>query len=133
MTRSRLQLTNRAICALLLSCAVGGCQFSYRFEVSGVVRSAADGLPLGGVIISLKSAGLRDETLFEMVTRPDGTFSANFSVRDSAFHPDEFPKWTLELSREDYRDEKFDLTLRKRPNSPKDAVQIVVYPSMRAK
>src|SRR4051794_26553441 len=98
-----------ALGGLVLVLGASGCQYSYPFEISGVVRGAADGAPLTGVTATLQAGGIR-ESSFPVVTGPDGSVRASFRVADSQFMRGELPKWTLVLTKEGYEDQALDVS-----------------------
>lgn len=81
--------------------AVSGCQFSYPFEINGVVQ-ASDGTPLTGVSVKIKpDLGIREST-FPVLTGTDGRFRASIQVADREFRHSPLPKWTLEFTKAGY-------------------------------
>ena len=114
--RTRLRLVVTAMGGLLLVCGINGCQINYRYEISGVVRSAADGALLAGVTVRFPNDWIR-ESPFPVVTGPDGTFSARFSVSAGQFSGNQSPKWTLYLSKDGYQSDTVEVSPQS-PDSP---------------
>lgn len=117
---------------LLLIVGMSGCQYAYRFEISGVVNDAANGTSLAGVSVMLKSGG-HTVTPFPVITGPDGKYHASFKVRDGDFMRDKLPEWSLVFSKDGYEDETLDVSPKKRPASLSTTTQISVDGQLRAK
>jgi hypothetical protein len=128
--RAALRLIGVAAFALFLV-SVGGCQFSYPFELSGVVR-ATDGAPLPGVTVTLKAGGI-SESPFPLVTGDDGTFKGNFRIADREFMRDELPTWSLKLSKDGYESATVDVSPKQEPESPRTKTFITVVWTLKAK
>jgi hypothetical protein len=113
---SQIRITATAAFGSLLILGVSGCQFSYPFEISGVI-GGADGDPLPGVSVTLKAGNLR-ESSFPVVTGPDGTFKARVKIGDVEFMGG-LQKWSLELSKEGYETSTVDVSPKQKPESPR--------------
>jgi hypothetical protein len=133
MTRHNSRHSFIAMAGLLLVVGVSGCQYSYPFELQGVVKNAADGQPLAGVTIVLKNAREHGDTPFPVTTQADGAFSANFRVAGSQFVAADPPVWSLALSKDGFHDEVIDIRFGNRPESPKVTTFLVVVGAMRPK
>jgi hypothetical protein len=119
-----------SIGAMLLTLCVGGCQFSYPFEINGVVTNAANGTPLPGVSVKLEGLGLHlEESPFPIVTDADGKFSVKFRADDVAFQPD-LSKWSITLAKEGYKQVVLDVSQTRRPESATSTTRIVVASQM---
>jgi len=122
--RQKLRYCATAVAGLLLIIGVSGCQYNYPFEISGVVRNAADGAPLAGVSVTIRADGIRGESPFPVITGPDGTFKARFEVGDIEFMRDELPQWSLTLSKDGYQDATLDISPKQEPESPRKTTQL---------
>lgn len=128
--QAKLRLSAMSLLALLVLVGVSGCQYSFPFEISGVVR-AADGGPLAGVRVTLNAGGIV-ESSFPVVTGPDGTFKARVRIRDIEFMPSELPKWSLELSKDGYEKATVEIS-PKQPESPTKTTFISAKGILKAK
>jgi hypothetical protein len=129
--RSNLRILTTAVFGSLLVAGVSGCQFSYPFEISGVVR-ATDGTPLAGVNVTLNAGSIR-ESSFPVDTGPDGTFKATVRIGDIEFMRKELPKWSLELSKEGYETTTVDVSPKQKPESPRKTTFISSKGTLKAK
>ncbi len=129
--QAKLRLVATTVFAVFLLVGVSGCQFSYPFEISGVVR-AASGSPLPGVRVTLNAGSIR-ESSFPVVTGPDGTFKANVRIGDIEFMREELPKWSLELSKDGYETATVDLSPKHKPESPRKTTFISAQGRLKAK
>jgi hypothetical protein len=127
---SQLRVIATAAFGSLLILGVSGCQFSYPFEISGVIRRA-DGDPLPGVSVTLKAQSIR-ESSFPVVTGTDGTFKARVRIGDIEFMG-RLPKWSLELSKEGYEAGTVDVSPKQRPESPRKTTLINAVGTLKVK
>lgn len=114
-----LRVATAAAFALAVLFGLTGCQYSYKFEVGGVVR-AADGTPLEGVKVELTGGSFQTgpEMTFPTVTGPEGRFLAVFSARDNDIkYVKPLPTWTFTLTKEGYAKKTFDIRLQEEPAS----------------
>jgi hypothetical protein len=129
MPPSRWRFLTAAFCILM-----AGCQYVYPFEVSGQVRSAATGSPLGGVKIYSThvnpDAPVPGEDQPVAVTGEDGSFSFSEHVWDVNFRGDGQTTWVLVFSREGFKKEKVDLRRVHQPHSAKTTSTVVVIVSL---
>jgi hypothetical protein len=124
----------RCLAGFLLKVAgvmLAGCQYSYTFEVSGIVQRAADGKPIPGVqIFSLHNVPSGEPAPDEepvAVTGADGRFSFVETVGDVYFlHGEGKTDWHLFLRKEGFEKESIDLRTVHRPESTKTRVPIFV-------
>lgn len=121
------------VSGLLFLGGVSGCQFSYPFEISGFVQSAADDTPLPGVTIALKADGLRGESPFPLITGEDGKFRAAFRVGDIAFTHGDLPKWTLVLSKDGYQNQTLEIRFTQKPESTSKTTTIPIEGRLKPK
>jgi hypothetical protein len=129
--RAKLRLFTALAFALFLVVGVSGCQFSYPFEFSGVVRTA-DGAPLPGVTVILNAGSVR-ESSFPVVSGADGTFKARVLIGDIAFMREALPKWSLELSKVGYESAAVDVSPQQKPESPRKTTFISTEGTLKAK
>lgn len=124
----RLSMT---VFASLLVIGVSGCQYSYPFEISGMVRTA-DGTALAGVHVTLRAQGIL-ESSFPVVTAQDGTFNGHIRVMDSEFGGNRLPTWILELSKEGYESANVDVSPTQQPKSPRKTTVVSADGTMKVK
>lgn len=114
--RAAFRVIATAVPGLFLIVGLSGCQFSYPFEISGVVRTP-DGTPVSGVTVNFTAEGIRDSS-FPLVTGFDGTFKGKVRIADVEFMREELPKWSLELSKEGYQPTTVGIGPKEKPESP---------------
>src|SRR4051794_22497420 len=129
--RAKLRLFATSTFALLLLVGVSGCQWSYPYEFSGVVR-AADGTPLPGITVTLSAEGVR-ESSFPVFTGADGTFNALVRIADIEFMREALPKWSLELSKDGYESATIDVSPKQKPESPRQTTFVTAEGTMKVK
>lgn len=129
--RVKVRLITTSAFALFLVVGVSGCQFSYPFEFSGVVRTA-DGTPLPGVTVTLSAGGVR-ESSFPVVSEADGTFRAQVRIGDIEFMREALPRWSLELSKDGYESAVVDVSPKQKPESPRKTTHISTEGTLKGK
>ena len=121
------------LCGLLLLTATSGCQYSYPFEILGIVRNA-DGEPLAGVRVTCKGLELGSrQAAFPVISRLDGKFRAKFEVSDTHFVYDRLPDWSLILTKDGYQDAAVDISPKVRPESATTTTTIATEVVLSAK
>src|SRR5436190_18659103 len=113
--RSPIRNLATAAVGFLFVFSLGGCQLSYPFRITGVVRDA-DGNPLPHVKVTLKAAGIINSS-FPAYSGPDGTFKALVYIRDAELGRKELPKWFLQLFLEGYETATVDCSPTQKPKS----------------
>ncbi len=109
---------------------------TYKYEIRGTVSSAADGTPLGGVIVWLKLNPLgqatksANETLHGWVlSEADGSFQMQTQFNSHEFR--ELPRWVLHLTKDGYAETLVDISQHGEPKSGSSPYLIAVAASMR--
>ncbi len=121
--------------------ALSGCQNWYPVEVRGVVRSSADGSPMGGVRVILLTPGARwisnDGTVVRVRGENDPTITGDDGSFVFKFEADWGPgtRWELALSRDGYEGESVMMPLSQDPrtSSHSGSWRIFVFAYMRPK
>lgn len=129
--RAKLRIATLAALCMFLVVAASGCQYSYPFEFSGIVRGA-DGVPLPGVTVTLKANSARDSS-FPVVTGADGSFKGRVRIDEMEFERGPLPKWSLELSKDGYESATIDVSPKQKPESPKKTTSISAEVTLNAK
>jgi hypothetical protein len=127
---SRLQ--RRILFGALLLISLSGCQRSYSYVLHGVVKIAADGSTLAGVVVTVNADGVSHQTGFPFTTNGDGKFRARFDINEREFSEGKIRKWSLTLSRDGFEDEEVDISPTQEPSGGNE-VQIEVVAYLRAK
>jgi hypothetical protein len=104
---------------------LGGCSYSYTFEVSGVVKSAKTGEPIPGVEIYSLIDGWPDERAPERPAGPcattgkDGTFSFEVPISAGLVDRTHDARWVLFFARDGFKSQNVDLKTVRAPKSTK--------------
>jgi hypothetical protein len=121
--------TRRPLLALACPLLLSGCQYSYTFAVSGVVKSAATGKALAGVKVFSTRQDLAefnpDATQPDAVTGKDGAFAFTVRVPDIHFMAGSDRRWHLLFNGQGLK-EAVDLHGAQAPESAKTIVPVFV-------
>ncbi|WP_339911860.1 hypothetical protein [Symmachiella dynata] len=122
------------ILILSTSCVfLSGCQKTYTYTISGIVKDATDGKPLQDVEVDLNGyhshmGGVH----FPIKTDALGHFQFDWKVSDGEFHgPTDMPKWVLNLKKNGYADESVDISTKREPSQASTPVSIIVVVQLR--
>jgi hypothetical protein len=113
-----------------------GCTKGYNYDLSCVVKSAADGKPLRGVTVVLDTLGNKDDLSYgDPLSEPtdaEGRVTRTFFVDLCAFDPGR-PRWYLKLEKEGFVPEVVDITPTTRPEKLGSTTPLSVVVQMRPK
>jgi hypothetical protein len=118
--------------ALALFSALG-CTKGYDFELSCIVKSAADGKPLAGVKAILDTFGEDDLSSGSPMDQPtdrEGRLTGRFFVTRIEFDPLQ-PRWHLKLQKEGFFPEVIDIKPASKPEQMGNTTPLIVVAYMR--
>jgi hypothetical protein len=106
----------------------------YHYDLSCVVKSAADGKPLPGVQAVLDYSGREDDLTFgnpvSQPTNADGRITHRFFVTSDAFHAGR-PRWYLKLTKDGFVPEVIDIKPAGEPEKVGSTTPMFVVAYMR--
>jgi hypothetical protein len=125
-----------AFLVALVFVSAPGCTMGYDFELSCVVKSAADGKPLSGVTGVFDRFGKIDDlnsgAALSQPSDAEGRLAHKFFGDMIDFNPGERP-WYLKLEKEGFFPEVVDVKPTKKPESARSTVPLIVVVYMRPK
>ena len=109
--------------------SVGGCSYSYVYDVRGVILDASDGTPISDVAVALQSTiGIRVTTPEPCMTNADGTFHYSFKtyLPHRGLADSDAPRWLLLFKKAEFADQTVDIT-PVRKSEKNNLVSVVAY------
>jgi hypothetical protein len=118
-----------AVIAATACVLLPGCQYSYRFDVSGVLKDSS-GQPVAGVQIFDSFDGQFSGERPLAVSGTDGRFAFVQEIGDYRLMVDGQTDWALIFSKDGLRTEKADLRFVKRPKSTRETAPVYIVVQM---